>query len=163
MSDWTLMLLLASTLMSTLSGGVASVAFSLPGNCVWATYNKLTKFPKSEENSIWGICYCGRLELHNKVYLQSQRDSQGRAVLILRWGEDLKWWGAVITMARSMGRQRLKKKKEKTRKKGWARKKKQRKEKTRNNFRKLLCLKGFSHITSAAGLYHDPQGNFFQI
>ena len=110
-------------------GWVASVAFSLPGNCVWATYNKLTKFPKSEENSIWGICYCGRLELHNKVYLQSQRYSQGRAVLILRWGEDLKWWGAVITMARSMGRQRLKKKKEKTRNKGCKRKMSRRKQK----------------------------------
>ena len=87
--------------------GVASVAFSLPGNCVWATYNKLTKFPKSEENSIWGICYCGRLELYNKVYLQSQRVSQESADTEWRGG-DLKWWDAVITMARSMCRQRNK-------------------------------------------------------
>ena len=38
--------------VNIIRGRVASVAFSLPGNCVWATYNKLTKFPKSEENSI---------------------------------------------------------------------------------------------------------------
>ena len=34
--------------------------------------------------------------------------------------------------------------------------KKKKQKKTRNNFIKLLCLKGFSHITPAAGLYHDP-------
>ena len=54
-----------------------SLAFSLASNCVWGAYNKLTKFPKCGENNIWGICYCGRLELHDGVYLQSQCDRGG--------------------------------------------------------------------------------------
>ena len=37
--------------------------------------------------------------------------------------------------------------------------KKKKQKKTRNNFIKLLCLKGCSHIMSAAGLYGLPMMN----
>ena len=91
---------------------VASVAFSLPSNCVWAlTINwpnspnpKKTAFEEFVIAVVWNCttkCICN----HSVTGQASADTGEG--------GVALKWWGVVITMAHSMGFQRLKKKQRK--------------------------------------------------
>ena len=106
MSEWTLLLPLASTLMSTLSGLLqllsrypAIVSGALTINWPNSPNPKKTAFEEFVIAVVWN---CTTKWICNHSVL-------ARQVLILSGeGGDLKWWDAVITMARSMCRQRNK-------------------------------------------------------